>query len=277
MDRSDIPRIAHFVFGMRPQDDPFHLVHYLAIASCLEFVQPDEVFVHCHELPYGAYWDLIRPRVTLHRVDPVRSIDDFGYLPTVAPYRYAHHADFVRLDALAEWGGLYADIDTLFVSPLPEDCWSAPSVIGREADMIDPATGRTRPSSSNAIILSRPHGRFVETWRGRIAGEFDGSWSNHSCFLGHDIAAAMPGDVRVEPQRRFHAFEPTPEGIGDLLQRDIDDLDGIASIHLMAHLWWSDARRDFSPMNGQMIDERWVRDADVTYARAARPFLPGLI
>jgi len=276
MDRSEIPRIAHFVFGMRPQDEPFHLVHYLAVASCLEVEQPDEVIVHCHELPYGAYWELIRPRVTLHRVDPVRSIDEFGYDPTVAPFRYAHHADFVRLDALVEWGGLYADIDTLFVAPLPASCWSAPSVIGREADVVDGRTGRARASSSNALILSRPGGRFVTAWRERMAGEFDGSWSAHSCFLGHDLAEAMPDAVLVEPQRRFHAFAPTPEGLGDLLERDVGDLDGITSIHLMAHLWWSDTRRDFSRVNGAMIDEAWVRHADVTYARAARPFLPGL-
>ena len=31
-----IPHTAHFVFGLRPQVEPFHLVQYLAIASCAE-------------------------------------------------------------------------------------------------------------------------------------------------------------------------------------------------------------------------------------------------
>ncbi len=275
MDRSETPHIAHFVFGMRPQDEPFHLVHYLAIASCIDVVAPEEVFVHCHDLPYGAYWDLIRPRVTLHRVDPVRTVADHVYDPAVARYDYAHHADFVRLDVLAEWGGIYADIDTLFVAPLPERCWLAPAVIGREADIVEQRTDVRRPSSSNALLLARPHSRFVEEWRARIEEAFDGSWSAHSCELGHDLAAVMPDDVLVEPQRRFHAFPPTPEGIGRLLETRIDDLDGISSIHLMAHLWWSDDRRDFSRVHGNMIDEQWISDADVTYARAARRFLPG--
>ena len=34
-------------------------------------------------------------------------------------YRYAHAADFLRLDVLIAEGGVYADIDTLFVSRLP--------------------------------------------------------------------------------------------------------------------------------------------------------------
>ena len=31
----------------------------------------------------------------------------------------SHEADFVRLDALIAHGGVYADIDTLFVHPVP--------------------------------------------------------------------------------------------------------------------------------------------------------------
>jgi hypothetical protein len=259
---------------MRPQDEPFHLVHYLAIASCIAVVEPSEVILHCHELPYGTYWDLIRPQVTLHRVGRVGTVDDHAYNPTIGPYDYAHHADFVRLDALTEWGGIYADIDTLFVAPIPEHCWEAPAVIGREADIVVQATGASRPSSSNALLMAQPGSRFVTEWREQITAAFDGSWSAHSCELGHDLAVSMPEDVLIETQRRFHAFEPTPEGIGNLFERSVD-LDGISSMHLMAHLWWSDDRRDFSRVHASMIDEAWMRDTEVTYARAARRFLPG--
>jgi hypothetical protein len=275
MTDTDIPRVAHFVFGMRAQDEPFHLVHYLAIASCLAVVEPVEVFVHCHELPYGAYWDLIRPRVTIHRVDPVAKVDACEYDPAIAPYRYAHHADFVRLDALAEWGGLYADIDTLFVAPLPDRCWRAPAVIGQEADVVDPRTGARRASASNALLLARPHAAFIEAWRARIGDALDGSWSAHSCFLAQDLATAMPADVMVAPRTWFHAFPPTRDGIRDLLEQRTD-LGGVSSIHLMAHLWWDERRRDFTTVHAATIDERWIRERDVTYARAARPFLPGL-
>src|SRR5689334_2396452 len=113
-----IPRTAHFVYKLRPQDEPFHVVHYLAIASCRAVLEPDEIHMHCDELPYGFYWDLARPLVTLHRIEPVAAVTDFAYEdPVVARYSYAHQADFVRLDVLAKHGGLYADIDTLFVAP----------------------------------------------------------------------------------------------------------------------------------------------------------------
>ena len=190
-----MPRIAHFVFGLRADAEPFHLVHYLAIASCLEVVQPDEVYVHCHHQPSGPYWDLIAPRVVVHRVEPD-----------------AHHADVVRLDVLAEHGGLYADLDMLFVGRFPERLWRAPFVIGREADVPDGAAV-TRPALSDALLMSQPGSAFVEAWRAEIGEAFDGSWANHSRFLAHDLATRFPDDVHVEPQRTFHTFEPTPSGI----------------------------------------------------------------
>ncbi|MFN8027992.1 MAG: glycosyltransferase [Acidimicrobiia bacterium] len=269
-----IPRIAHFVFGMRPQDEPFHLVHYLAIASCLEVVRPDEVFVHCAELPYGAYWDLIRPHVTLHRVGRVAMIDAHEYETPIAPFSYAHHADFVRLDALATWGGLYADIDTLFVTPLPDDLWDEPAVIGREADVADERTGvvrrrrRARWSCRNRVDGSSRSGAGAAPARSTARGR-------HGCFLGYDLATELTDDVRLEPVERFHRFAPTPDGIADMLEHDVT-LDGVCSMHLMAHLWWSETRRDFTAVHARTIDEQWIAAAPVTYAKAARRFLPGL-
>jgi hypothetical protein len=52
------------------------------------------------------------------------------------------------------------------------------------------------------------------------------------------------------------------------------DLDAIVSIHLAAHLWWEETRRDFSPVHAQQIDEAWIRAGSSTYALAAQPFLP---
>lgn len=89
-------------------------MHYLAIASCLARVRPEQIHLHCDRLPHGPYWDLIRERVTVHRVKPVALVSDFAYDDFTAHFSYAHHADFIRLDVLARNGGLYADIDTLF-------------------------------------------------------------------------------------------------------------------------------------------------------------------
>lgn len=270
-----IPRIAHFVVGFGSDRAPFHLVHYLAIASCLKVLQPEVVHVHYHQLPYGFYWDLIRPHVELDRVEPVAEVSGFEYNdPLVAHYSYAHHADFVRLDVLAETGGVYADIDTLFVTPFPDDLWGARTVIGREADIPNRVTGVSRSSVSNALLMAEPGAPFVKAWRSEMADAFDGSWAAHSCFLAYDLAQRMPESVRLEPQRAFHLFDPTPAGLRRLLVEREPDLTGVLSMHLNAHLWWEEWRRDFLDLSATMINERWLRTAEATYAVAARPFLP---
>jgi hypothetical protein len=270
-----IPRTAHFVFGLRPQVEPFHLVHYLAIASCAAVVAPERIVVHCHELPYGFYWDLVRPLVELARIEPVAAVVDFPYDdPVVRRYSYAHQADVVRLDVLAEHGGLYADIDTLFVAAPLADMWAAPAVIGREADVFDERLGRSRSSLSNAVVMAEPGASFVTRWRTRIEDALDGSWSAHSCFLADDLARAHPTEVRVEPERTFHAFPPSPDGLRRLLRERETDLRGVVSIHLAAHLWWEEERRDFSPVHAREVDEAWIRAGRSTYALAAQRFLP---
>jgi hypothetical protein len=230
---------------------------------------------HCDELPYGFYWDLARPLVDLHRIAPVAAVTEFPYAdPVVRHYSYAHQADFVRLDVLAEHGGVYADIDTLFVAPPPGDLWESPCVLGREADVFDPRVAQSRPSVSNALVMAEPGARFVERWRAEIGAALDGSWSAHSCFLADDLSRRLADAVRVEPERTFHAFPPTPDGLRRLLVEHETDLTDIVSIHLAAHLWWEESRRDFSAVYARQIDEQWIRAGACTYAAAAQRFLP---
>lgn len=271
-----IPDVVHFVFGLRPQDEPFHLVHHLAIASCREVVRPAEIVVHCGELPYGRYWDLVRPWVTLRRVAPVPEISAHRYADAaIARYAYAHHADLIRLDALLEHGGLYADIDTLFLRRPADPLWDRSCVIGRERDVLDPRTGRSRTSLSNALVMAEPGATFIRRWRDQLLDAFDGSWAAHSCFLADDLARAHPDEVHVEPERTFHPYAPTIGDLRRLLVGRETDLEGITSIHLAAHLWWEESRRDFVPeVHARTIDDAWVRSARTTYAAAAAPHLP---
>ena len=269
-----IPRIAHYVFGFKNPPDPFHLVHALAIESCLDVVRPDAVHLHARTSPAGPAWDRVADRIELHEVGHAPAVHPSKYSDlNIYRYAYAHHADFIRLDVLAERGGLYADLDTLFVATIPDECWDAPFVIGREADVADPDGGAPRPALSNAVMLARPGSAFVEAWRSEMAEALDGSWAAHSCFLAKDLAERMPADVRIEPQRVFHAFEPSPEGIALLLEHPPPELDGVVALHLAAHLWWDEDRRDFSDVHGDQITEDWIRSSPSTYATLARRFL----
>jgi hypothetical protein len=191
-------------------------------------------------------------------------------------FRYAHHADFVRLDALIEHGGVYADIDTIFVHPFPDELFDAPFVIGRELPVRDEHTGEVRPSTCNALMMAEPGSAFARAWRDGMADAMNGTWSNHSGFLALELAEAMPDEVRLEPQRSFGRYGANPEGIALLFDRLDTDWDGVLSLHLWSHLWWEATRQDFSPFHGGLLDEAYIRTGATTYAALARPFLPDL-
>ena len=107
-------------------------------------------------------------------VDEVLAADySAGHVPN--RYRYAHHADFIRLDALIEHGGVYADIDTIFVRAFPDELFAAPFVIGREPPVRDERTGEWRPSLCNALLMSEPGAAFARAWRERMAAALNGT------------------------------------------------------------------------------------------------------
>src|SRR5690606_26108395 len=121
--QSMIPNRFHFVFGLRDEPEPFHLVFYLCLASCRRWHPTADILFHCHHVPFGRYWDLARDLgLTLVPVEPAPFVASFRYPDrTLDKYRYAHHSDVIRLDALIAHGGVYADIDTLFLTPIPDD------------------------------------------------------------------------------------------------------------------------------------------------------------
>jgi hypothetical protein len=192
----------------------------------------------------------------------------------VARYRYAHEADFVRLEVLAAGGGVYADIDTMFLKPLPRELFEKPFVIGREADVVQRRGEPATPSLCNALLMAEPGSLFAQMWLERMPKAFDGSWSAHSTELPQLLHSRHPELVHVEPQTSFYPHMWTRTGIADMLERLVPQPDDAYSMHLWSHLWWRRRRRDFSSFHAGLLTEEYIRAARTTYARAAKPYLP---
>lgn len=271
----------HFIFGLRPQTEPFHLMHYLCLASCLAVNQPDELIVHLRNEPHGPLWDRIKGRVTLRSVDeastrgftPARyRLHEEGRQIALQGHSYAHEADFIRLAILAREGGVYADMDTLFVEPYPDMLYAEPCVLGEE-DAMPSSTGVLRPSLCNAVIFAQPQSPFIQAWADTASTVFDGTWSKHSCQLAARLWHQRPGQLRVAPHQWFYHFGFSQNGIRALFEQAAPVPEQLMSIHLWAHLWWSASRTDFSHFHAGLLDEEYLRRSDSTYASLARPFL----
>ncbi len=267
-----IPNVFHFVFGLREQKEPFHLMYYICLISCLNVNQPDEVHFHYHHEPWGEWWERIKPRLVLRRISPDHLIANYEYSDTqIEPFRYAHLADFARLKILLKEGGIYADIDTLFLRPIPDNWRSREFILGQEKP---PAIASTGGSLCNAWIASAPGADFCRLWLESMGQAFDGSWSNHSTLLPYRLWQQHPQLLDVEPEASFYALDWTPKSITDLFLRSVPLPENSYSLHLWNHLWFAPDRKDFSYFHEGLLTVDYVCHANTTYAQNARAHLP---
>ncbi len=270
-----VPNKFHFVFGLKPQTEPFHLVYYLSLMSCLQVNEPEMIMFHYKYLPYGEWWKKIRPYLILVKVEADQYISAYNYRDKVIErYRYAHLSDITRLEVLLEYGGIYADIDTIFVNKIPSSFFDKPCILGKEhTDPTDPVFITTGGSLCNAWIASEKNSFFIQQWLSKVYSSFDGSWNAHSTYLPYQLSQRFPSDVYIEEERSFYHFNWTKDGIAQLLSGNENNFDGIYSVHLWSHLWWSPHRNDFSTFNNLMINREYVLHEDTTFANLTRRFL----
>jgi len=275
-----VERKFHFVFGLAPQREPLHVVHYLCLESCRRVNDPGAICLHYRHEPHGPLWERIRPHLTLSPVPATSPLPDAarydatdeGRLIRERGWTYAHEADFLRLSILLEEGGVYADMDTLFVKALPARWLDEPFVIG-EQEPVPGADGVLRPSLCNAVMIAQPGAEFARTWLARMTQVFDGTWSRHSHQEAARLWSEMPDAVRVVPQSCFYKHAATRGGVRTLLEGHDPDTSGVYSLHLWAHLWWDAWRTNFTTVHAGTIDEDYVRTRKTTYAVLARRFL----
>ena len=274
-----IPRHFHFIFGLRPQIEPFHWLHYLCLESCRQVHRPEAIFFHYDHEPFGPLWERIKPHLNLRRIErkPLASTRYDGSYEARRVWSsglsYAHESDFLRLALLLEHGGIYADMDTLFLKPIPDRLLAHDCVMGEEGALPDDR-GILRPSLCNAWIAARKGSSFIAGWLDESERVFDGRWNTHSCHLASRLWERWPDEIRVLPQRYCFRHNWSGTGVANLFENDDADVRGVLSLHLWAHLWWDEQRTDFTEFHAGLITEDWLRTSPATYARLARPFLP---
>jgi hypothetical protein len=271
-----IPKFFHFIFGLKPQNEPFHLVHYLCLASCIKVNQPEKVFFHYDHLPYGPWWDLIKNHLILNKINPANFFTEYQYEdPNIAKYRYAHVSDIIRLEVLDHFGGVYADMDTLFINPIPDQLFSRDYVMGKElVDFTQEAARISGGSLCNAWIASAPDATFGKIWLDKIREEFDGTWSAHSTFLPYKLSLKFSQHIHIEPETSFYTFDWTKSGIQNIFVNNKKVSAESYSIHLWSHLWWSSDRTDYTTFHAGLITPNYVAYASTSYSQLSRQFLP---
>lgn len=248
-----IPNIFHFIFGLKPTPQRFHLIHYICLESCIKINNPDKIFFYFEQEPYGKYWEKIRGKLSLVRVNPIKILNG-------KKLGYAHKSDFIRLEMLNRHGGIYADMDTIFIKKMPLRMYGYDFVMGEE-DLSDPYAGL-----GNALMMAKEQSFFGISWEKNIRKEFDGSWNNHSIRYPLRLSKEYPDSIHIEPQRSFYKHIWTETGLSNIFADIDNDLEGVYSLHLWEHLSWHKYI--------EKIDEEYIKNVDNTYNILARKYLP---
>jgi hypothetical protein len=275
-----VPRAFLVIHGLREPAEPLHLVHYLCLESCRRVNRPAAMHLYCPHPPAGEWWERIAPHVAVHTIghrsfvaDSARYEEtDEGRAIRTARNVYAHESDFLRLEVLLRYGGVYADLDTLFLRPIPDALYEQEFALG-EVTPLPGRDGILRPALGNALLLAAPKAAFARRWLERMYAAFDGTWKRHADAEAGAVWRERPSVVRVVAQQRFYKHTDSPEGLAALLVEVDPDLDDALSLHLWAHRWW-DARPGAGALpHAGTLTEHWLRTVDCTYSVAARRFL----
>lgn len=217
-----IPPLVHFVYALR-RNATFEFAQFAAVRSALAVHQPAMAFFHYTHEPRGLFWQAVRPSLELvqHDADTLSRGEGGRCLK-----HYAHMADLLRLRALARHGGLYLDMDTISLQPLPPRlresaefviAWQMPPGV-RNVTPPCTQTGSSPSSSSswacggsaherahsrglcNAIMASAPDSAFGSHWlrsysRFRSRGR-DSLWDEHSVGLPARMYERCGSEIR---------------------------------------------------------------------------------
>ncbi len=223
---TQIPNIIHFVYGFKKQTIELELFLYIAMISAITINQPDKTYFHYKYEPFGYYWDLIKPYLTLTPVEPPTEI--FGNKLE----HFAHQADVVRLRVLNEIGGIYLDIDTICLRPF-QDFMNYEFVMGIQG---------ANYGLCNAVMMAKPHTQFGLKWYDSYRS-FRGTdklhWDEHSVILPLELSKTYPSVTVLTNDTWFYPlWDPMPDILFNS-NLNLDECRRIFSNSYCIHLWES--------------------------------------
>lgn len=261
-----IPNIIHFVYGFKKQDEEFDLYKYLAIKSSIDVNIPDKVYFHYKYEPYGKYWNMIKPFLTLEYVEPATEIYGNELL------HYAHQADVTRLQKLQKYGGIYLDIDTICLKSF-EDLRVYDFVIGSQGNK----NNSEIYGLCNAVMLSKPNCEFVIEWidtyttfRSKGRDEY---WDEHSVLMPLKLSYKYSNKIKILENNAF--YNPLWYNINEILFNKnfkLDEYKKIINSNYCIHLWDTYSNKYLS----KLTEENILND-NTLYNIFARKFISNKI
>ena len=177
-----IPNIVHYVWL---GSHTFSFFSYLSLLSSLHVFKADTVYIHGNQYPKGKYWDRVK------RNDRVKFI--FREVPStvfghIIGAKLSHASDFIRVDVLLRYGGIYLDWDVLWVNSIPESL--------RKYDFIAcadwPKTGSYPDVFNMGLIAASNQSLFLQYFMESFRHYIDSHWSYNAIHMPYKVYEKHP-------------------------------------------------------------------------------------
>ncbi|KAF3764744.1 hypothetical protein M406DRAFT_260439 [Cryphonectria parasitica EP155] len=206
----EIPRIVHLI-TLKPAEESemeFSFQSFLCMYSAYQFIQPSVIFIHTdysqsevhRAIRYGSSWTrkiltTFSDTVKINHITPPTSTANG------LPFDFIEHKlDFIRMEQMAIYGGIYLDWDVLTLrSPLPLLRAGFAAIVGRQVD----------GNINNGCFMAKKTSALVQLMIQDMPTVFTGERQTHSTGLITSIAeriAYVPGEVLIMD---YKAFAPT--------------------------------------------------------------------
>lgn len=212
-----IPNVIHYVWFGKWK---INRLHYISIRSAAVIQRPEKIVFHLDDAPpIGVYWERLKSEIPcLEMINATKPEYIFGRKIR----DIEHKSDVERMRILLEEGGIYADVNLLFVQPF-DRLMDKSFVIGKEDDR----------TYGNAILLSEPHAPFMELWH-QTYYTFDfGNWGEHSTEMPKRLHEAYP-DLPIHVEK-YSIMRPNYDDDFALMSRTNWDLRYNYCVHIYVH------------------------------------------
>lgn len=192
-----IPKLFHFIWfaGGRP----FNMIHYLSIKSAYSLHPGYVLKLHCDAPPPADnFWfQKIKPFITINIITPTKELNGHPI------QHFQHMADIIRLDVLYQEGGIYADIDNLFLKSIDNFRYI------REGLLLSYDRPQ-KQSVGNHLILSTPKHRIIWEWRQIYetswGTDMTAYWFGHSTIIPYELSLKYPHLMHKQDSIYFCPF-----------------------------------------------------------------------